>query len=627
VFDREARLRQLARLAWWTGVRLRLAAAVSRFALLAPLPLLYAVAALTSVKVLRLGARAQHDLLVVGAIPLGVLVIGVVLAWLRRQPPHAGSLALDRRHELSDRITNALAFRKLPPNQRTALMELAMSDAALLSPAKLIPRRAAPLPVPAELALVLGLVAALAGLSLLEVRVTRVVAAPKASPPVMLSLDDAELLRSALAAVQRDSKNPLIIDAAARLARVVGGLEQGRLDRLEAFRRLAELERRLLDGAAAERQALEQGLKDLARELDRSDLTRAVGDALGQDQLQDAEQALRKLAERLKSDQGRPSPAELDRLRKALEGASQSSAARATALEERRQQLQRRRDRLLKKKKQQQGALSQKDQRELSELERQLERLEREKRQASSAEQKLSELDQKLAHAAQNLLEQLGKSADELARASQDIHRLSEERMTEQQKRELLRQLRELRELVRQQGQQGKDRLEQLQRFSQRARGMRPGDGTKPSGNSRTGLRPGALVVGPGVSGAPVPLKATTPSGVSGSESREGQEPRPGADRGGRQWGTGEGPEVAGAHTAPQGETHDVTAVAKDTGQGTASSEVIEGAAERGFVGRDYQQIYTDYHAVAEDVIERDEVPPGYRFYIQRYFELIRPRQ
>ncbi|MBN1609615.1 MAG: hypothetical protein JW940_23485 [Polyangiaceae bacterium] len=617
--DRETRLRQLARLAWWTGARLRLATALSRFALLAPLPLLYAVVALTSIKVLRLGAQAQHHLMVAGLIPLGVVVVGVALVWLCRQAPHAGSLALDRHHDLSDRITSALAFRRLPPNQRTALMELAISDAARLSPAELSPRRAAPWPIPTELALVLGLAAALGGLSVLEVRVTRVIAPAKTSPPALLSLDDAELLRSAVAAVQADSNNPLVGDTAARFHRVIEDLEQGRLDRLEAFRQLAELEKRLLNGGAAEQNALEQALKDLANELAQSDLTRPLGDALGQGRLSDAEQALRKLAERLRSDQGRPSPAELDRLRKALDKASKSSAARAEALEERRQALSRQRDRLLKKK--QRGTSSQADARELSDLERQLERLDREKRQAASAQQKLSELDRKLADAAQNLLKELGKSADELARASQDINRLSQEQMTEQQKRELLRQLRGLRELLRQQGQQGKHRLEQLKRFSQRARGMRPG----PSASSKQGSRPGALIVGPGVSGAPVPLTATRPSSVPGSKSQEGH--AHGANGAGPEWGTGEGPEVAGTPTAPKGETHDVTAVAKDTGQGTASSEVIEGAAERGFVGRDYQQVYTDYRAVAEDVIERDEVPPGYRFYIQRYFELIRPRR
>ncbi len=59
---------------------------------------------------------------------------------------------------------------------------------------------------------------------------------------------------------------------------------------------------------------------------------------------------------------------------------------------------------------------------------------------------------------------------------------------------------------------------------------------------------------------------------------------------------------------------------------GPSRSEVILGAGDRGFVGEGYQDVYTDYENHAEDVLERDEVPPGYRFYVRRYFQLIRPR-
>ena len=61
-------------------------------------------------------------------------------------------------------------------------------------------------------------------------------------------------------------------------------------------------------------------------------------------------------------------------------------------------------------------------------------------------------------------------------------------------------------------------------------------------------------------------------------------------------------------------------------GEGPSRSEVILGAAERGFVSRGYRAVHTDYSNHAEEVLERDEVPPGYRFYVRRYFQLIRPR-
>jgi len=94
----------------------------------------------------------------------------------------------------------------------------------------------------------------------------------------------------------------------------------------------------------------------------------------------------------------------------------------------------------------------------------------------------------------------------------------------------------------------------------------------------------------------------------------------------GEGWGTGHDPNVKGDKSEIKGSTKDVTAVASDTGQGTASSQVISGAAQRGFVGRGYKQVYTDYQTVAEDVMNRDDIPPGYKFYVRRYFQLIRPR-
>ncbi len=53
---------------------------------------------------------------------------------------------------------------------------------------------------------------------------------------------------------------------------------------------------------------------------------------------------------------------------------------------------------------------------------------------------------------------------------------------------------------------------------------------------------------------------------------------------------------------------------------------MIRTAAQRGFAAREYRDVYADYAGHAEEVIERDRVPPGYRFYVQRYFQLIRPR-
>jgi hypothetical protein len=73
--------------------------------------------------------------------------------------------------------------------------------------------------------------------------------------------------------------------------------------------------------------------------------------------------------------------------------------------------------------------------------------------------------------------------------------------------------------------------------------------------------------------------------------------------------------------------TQDTQVAGQDTGQGGSRSEVILGAAERGFASRGYKNVYREYNTVAEEALEKDEIPGGYRFYVRRYFQLIRPRE
>jgi hypothetical protein len=73
--------------------------------------------------------------------------------------------------------------------------------------------------------------------------------------------------------------------------------------------------------------------------------------------------------------------------------------------------------------------------------------------------------------------------------------------------------------------------------------------------------------------------------------------------------------------------TLDVQAAGIDTGQGASRSEVILGAAERGFKGGAYKKVYTEYRTSAEEQMHRDQIPPGANDHVRRYFDLIRPRE
>src|SRR5262249_35962530 len=91
-------------------------------------------------------------------------------------------------------------------------------------------------------------------------------------------------------------------------------------------------------------------------------------------------------------------------------------------------------------------------------------------------------------------------------------------------------------------------------------------------------------------------------------------------------WGHGHDDNMQGKATNPKVGTQDTEGQGKDTGQGGSRSEVILGAAERGFASRGYTKVYREYHTVAEEALNKDEIPGGYRFYVRRYFQLIRPR-
>ena len=62
----------------------------------------------------------------------------------------------------------------------------------------------------------------------------------------------------------------------------------------------------------------------------------------------------------------------------------------------------------------------------------------------------------------------------------------------------------------------------------------------------------------------------------------------------------------------------------KESG-GPMDQEVILGAAERGFAKTEYRDVFTKYRDVREEELARDRVPAGYRRYVYRYFDLIRP--
>jgi hypothetical protein len=617
-------LERLERAARRAERRARLGVALASAARLLPAVLALVAVGLGIVK-LRPSPVTERALFVV-VILGGALVLAAALrAAFRRRPPFAGAISLDRHHGTGGRVANALAFSRVPEGERSALMQLAIDDAVSSVPA-LAPRRAVPIPVPREAALVALLALGLVLLALFEVTVVRYVPPPPTPPPLLMTSDDVELFRDVGEELAKASQGPAQRAAVARYNRLIEDIAERRVDRHEVFRRLGEIERDLGKDMEADREALDDGLEGLARELAKSGLSRKAAEALSEKRLADAEKALRELAEKLREKKAAPTRAELDRLRQALERASTQSKDRMSAIEARRRELNQERESLLKKKSEKADAGSDVD-RKLEENQRQLERLERESARAKRTAEKMSELDKELAKAAEDLKKEMGDAAKDLDQGAENINRMAKRELDDEQKREMIRRLRELREVLRQESQGGEGRKERLQRFSERARGgQKSGKGKDGEGQGKPGGKGGKdvrLSLGRGNAEVEIPGMGQGQSQGSGKEGDSSG----GSEKGGEKWGSGHDPNLQGNASRLDGKTQDVSAAAMDTGEGTASAEVIYGAAERGFRSKGYRDIFTEYETVAEQVFEKDDVPPGYRFYVRRYFQLIRPRE
>lgn len=630
--DNTQRISELARAARRAGLRLRATEVVDRAALLSIVVLVWSAALLTTIKVGWVTPTSR--LAVAGsAACLLLFLVGVLHAAVRHRPTLEGALALDRHHRLSGRVTNALAFSRTPAAERTGLMEAAVEDALAVS-RDLSPRGAAPLRVPRDAFVALALLVAVVGLAALEVPVARPVPPP---PPhidaLAMSPDDVGLFRRLADEVDANAKDPAAAASARRLNQLLEDVAQHRVDRQEVFRRLDEIERGLGDRLDQDTATVEDALDGMAKELDKSALGKPVAQALADRRYGDAEQGMKDLAKKVENAKREVDKAKLEALRQALKKSSEVVKHESASRDSERQEAEEQRKRLLKKK-QEQG-LTQSEQRELDKLERKLERLDREKQRSDKSSEALSGLDRDLAKAAQDLMKDLGASANDLQRGAQDLHRSAERQMSEQEKQQLKQRIDELRQILRQEGQAGKDRIKRMLQFGARARGQQ-GEGSQGQGQGQgqgsqgTSQNRGSgggkqLTLGQGTPGEGSAVMMTPGGSMPGGQGSEPGQAGGGAGKG-EEWGTGHDPNVRGDATRMQGHTEDVTAAAADTGVGASTSEVIHGAAQRGFIGRGYQKVFTDYQGVAEQALSHDEVPPGYRFYVRRYFQLIRPR-
>jgi len=610
--------------------RVRLQRALAGAAALAIVGLVSAAAAIVLAK-LGEHAWARAGFAFAVALPL----IGAGVGALRRVDPLAAARLLDRDLGRRDLLASAWSFARMPAAERSEFMRACIRQAGAHAE-RADARRALPLHAPRALrpAAVLAVgVAALTALDLSPKVEVAVTAPPK---PRLLHQDDLSAFEKEVEPLLEAREiDPALRETAGELNALLEALHEGELDRVQALSELRALEKKLeLSTRGEDVAALREALRGLGRTLDRDALTQSVADAMQNGDAAAARAELERLAGVLQEQA--PRAEALRKLAKTLERAAAPAKPREDAADKARAEL----DRLLRKHaKEQAQQPDERSERLLRDKRRELDRLDREKHQREQAERKLDSLRRELqkasAPAQGNRSSEAGK---QLERAAQELGQAQREQLTAEQREQLRERLAQLRELIsKQNGQQqqqaqrgangqpqrgqGQPRRLDLDRFVGLSRGQgKPGGDPQQQPGEGRGKADGKLLVPGSGDGEPemtlqVPGQGQNPKAIPGGEevisgTAAGQDGRP----------------ESGEQTRMQGTRVD-TRVQGEQGSGATRSEVILEAGQRGFVSRGYERVHTDYERHAEAVLERDRVPGGYRFYVRRYFQLIRPRE
>ena len=586
------------------------------------------------------------------------IVVVAAVAYTRPLPRRAGAVALDRFHHLADRLSSALSFVELGAEERTPFMQAAIDD-AVAHASRVDPTKAVPMVAPMEWPLIAVLLLLIGAISVFETRKHVPIYTAKTIDAVDVTADDLDAMREFLREIDQRMQTDEAKAATQEFNQLIEDLANKRLDRTEAFRKMQQLEDKLMQGREADAKALEEALKKMGEELKKSELTKPAGEALANKNLSEAEKAMHDLAKKLRETGKGVDKAQLEKMRDALKKAGEDQAKRAESLAQKREELKQ--DLLKQKQKQGDAGADEQEKSLLQKKERELERLDRESEQQQKAQRELDRLDRELQKAAEDLMKDLGQSAQDLENAAQDLNRMAKQEMTQEEKEQLRQKLQELREMMRQQSQGGQGQMSRLRQFQQRAQGkagqggqqgpgqggqgQQPGQGQGKDGQGQDGQGQGqgqqagqgqgqgqgqgagqgqgeTWILGP--NGEKI-LMISASKGQGGGQGQGGQGGQGGQK--GPGYGTGHDPNVQGGATNPKMGVQDSQMQGQDTGQGGSRSEVILGAAERGFASRGYQKVYREYHTVAEEALNKDEIPGGYRFYVKRYFQLIRPRE
>jgi hypothetical protein len=579
--------------------------------------------------------------------PVGLAALG----WFRRLDPVALAQRLDRAHDLHDRLSTALAIAEA--GAKTPFEHAQLSDAARFV-ARVDVKPAAPFERPRDLLPLVVVAAAFGALVFLRPPSHE---HPLPDPPPIQHdqvLDSAtiELEKDRLEEIRRELEglnDPEAVELVEEIEKLLEDVEERAISEKEFLDEIERLEEEYFDEEREkELDRLAQKLKEAAekleeeaeKDLEKEEDARELVDALKNKDLDRASKAMKKLADKLANKD--LDEKQLERIARLMEKFSKNIDPSDPALQK---LIEKNKDLIdkLQKKMNKNNSLSEKDKQRLKRAQKELEKQQKQQQKQEDSEssrelKKLRRLSQETSDRAKKKLEdrpgkgdkekqgqkkdnyknQAGRKAKE---ASENMRRKGEQQKRDEAREMARKQLRELREAMKRSGgRQGEgeqrgdsERGEKMRDFLRRAKGQKEGEKGRPGDAQARGKGSGK----PGKQ----QMRET-----EGSAEKRGADTAQEATRETNFAGKGKGSRELGEETNLDSKRVDEK-VDAEAGKGPSRSEIIRAASEEGFATTEYKDVYVDYESVVEEVMEKENVPAGYRYYIKRYFQLIKPQQ
>ena len=455
-------------------------------------------------------------------------------------------------------------------------------------------------------------------------------------PEDAAAMEDDELayareLLADLRQVAQQDQVPELEDFAAKVQELLDQAERGEITKEKLLEELAKAESEMTKGQDPDPKEIDDALKETGKELQESKITEELGKAMAEGNLEKAKEELEKLADKLEN--GQLDDKQKQELAKAMEKAAEQFNKKEQERDDKQQKarenlekeirkLEKQKDeakndreredmerRLEKKKRELEKLDKDQQEREESEQRRALKRLHRDMEKSAEDLQKKKDPNQSQQQQQEQEQEQEKQASRNLKDAAEETGKVNQDQRKQAGQKKVASQMEDLREAMRRakrRGQRGAQdpfgRQGKQQDFISRARGQKgSGQAWKPGQGQRPGQGQGQ-----------------GQNGQNGQQGGQGQQP------GGQQWGTGTDPNLTGDATALSGDTSDQD-LQGTQGKGASKREVILAAAQKGFAGARYKDVYTDYKRIVEEVMRAEKVPSSYKYYLKRYFNKIKP--